>query len=189
MPQAAPVLHLGNMRRAGIDPGSVRTGVAISDDEVPIATPLCTVEHHGLEDAVRKVSDVLAQERVEQVVIGLPLSLDGREGEAARKAKLFAQRLETAAKIPVILWDERLTSAAANRALSKPGYHRGDANSRGRPSRARQNPNKRERGQVDRTAAALILQSYLDSQRERTWPDHPTTQTEDEDPRGGGRPG
>jgi putative Holliday junction resolvase len=177
------------MRRAGIDPGSIRTGVAVADDEVPVAMPLCTVEHHGLDDAVRKVSDVLARERVEQAVVGLPLSLDGREREAARKAKLFAQRLEAAAKIPVILWDERLTSAAANRALATPGYHRGDANSRGRPSRARQNPIARERGRVDRTAAALILQSYLDSQRERTWPDHPTTQTENKDPKGGGRPG
>jgi putative Holliday junction resolvase len=176
------------MRRAGIDPGSVRTGVAVADDEVPVAMPLCTVEHHGLEDAVRKVSDVLAHERVEQAVVGLPLSLDGREGEAARRAKLFAQRLEAATKIPVILWDERLTSAAANRALAAPGYHRGDDSSRGRPSRTRQNPKTRERGRVDRTAAALILQSYLDSQRERTWPDHPTD-PEKKEPDDGGRPG
>lgn len=177
------------MRRAGIDPGSVRTGIAVADDEVPVAMPLCTIDHHGIEDAVRKVADVLARERVEQAVVGLPLSLDGREREAARKAKLFAQRLEAATKIPVILWDERLTSAAANRALAAPGYHRGDASSRGRPSRARQNPNTRERGRVDRTAAALILQSYLDSQRERTWPDHPTTEPENKDPDRGGRPG
>lgn len=176
------------MRRAGIDPGSVRTGLAIADDEVPIATPLCTVEHRGLEDAVRKVSEVLAQERIEQAVIGLPLSLDGREGEAARKAKLFAQRLEAATQIPVVLWDERLTSTAANRALSEPGYHR-DRGSRGRPSRSRRNPNSRERGQVDRMAATLILQSYLDSQRERPWQDHPTTDPEEKDPHGGGRPG
>jgi putative Holliday junction resolvase len=173
------------MRRAGIDPGSVRTGVAVADDEVPVATPLCTVEHRGLEDAVRKVSDVLAREHVEQAVIGLPLSLDGREGEAARKAKLFAQRLEAAAKIPVVLWDERLTSTAANRALSDPGYHRGDAGVRARPSRSRRNPSSRERGQVDRMAATLILQSYLDSQREDTWPDPQTTDPEQKDPPGG----
>ncbi|HET6338805.1 MAG TPA: Holliday junction resolvase RuvX [Polyangiales bacterium] len=177
------------MRRAGIDPGSVRTGVAIADDEVPVATPLCTVEHRGLEDAVRKVSEVLARENVQQAVIGLPLSLDGREGEAARKSKLFAQRLEAAAKIPVVLWDERLTSTAANRALSDPSYHRGDTGSRGRPSRSRRNPNSRDRGQVDRMAATLILQSYLDSQREHPWQDPLTTDPQDKDPHGGGRPG
>jgi putative Holliday junction resolvase len=148
---------------------------------------LCTIEHRGLEDAVRQVADVLVREHIEQAVIGLPLSLDGREGEAARKAKLFAQRLESAAKIPVVLWDERLTSAAANRALSEPGYHRGGRSER--PSRSRRNPNNRERGRVDRTAAALILQSYLDSQRERTWQDSSMTDPEDQDPHGSGRPG
>jgi putative Holliday junction resolvase len=126
------------MRRAGIDPGTVRTGIAVADDDVPVATPLCTIEHRGLEDAVRQVSDVLAREHIEQAVIGLPLSLDGREGEAARKAKLFAKRLEATAGMKVILWDERLTSAAANRALAQPGYDRG-----GRPSRSRRNPNTR----------------------------------------------
>jgi putative holliday junction resolvase len=175
------------MRRAGIDPGSVRTGIAVADDDVPVAMPLCTLEHRGLEDAVVKVADVLAREHIEQAVIGLPLSLDGREGEAARKAKLFAQRLKAAAKIPVVLWDERLSSVAATRALSEPGYHRGGQ--AGRPSRARRNPQKTERGRVDRTAAALILQSYLDSQREHSWQDSPTTDPEETDPHGSGRPG
>ncbi len=172
------------MRRAGIDPGTVRTGIAVADDDVPVATPLCTVPHHGLEDAVRKVADVLAREHIEHAVVGLPLSLDGREGEAARKAKLFARRLEATAGVKVVLWGERLSSAAASRALSEPGYHRGS-----RPSRSRRNPNTRERGRIDRTAAALILQSYLDSQRERSWQDHPTTDPEEQDPHGSGHRG
>jgi putative Holliday junction resolvase len=169
------------MRRAGVDPGSVRTGIAIAEDEVPVATPLCTIEHRGLEDAVQKVSELLARERVEQAVIGLPLSLDGREGEAARKAKLFASRLAAKAAIPVVLWDERLSSAAATRALSEPSYHYKS----GRPGRTAR---RRERGRVDQTAATLILQSYLDSQRDRTWPD-PMTEAEETEPPGSGRPG
>lgn len=172
------------MRRAGVDPGSVRTGIAIADDEVPVATPLCTVEHRGLEDAVQKVAEVFARERIEQAVIGLPLSLDGREGEAARKAKLFATKLQAAAHVPVVLWDERLSSAAATRALAEPSYHvaRGGAGERTRP--ARKSARSRERGRVDRTAAALILQSYLDSQRDRSWSQDKTPAPEPHDPHG-----
>jgi len=177
------------MRRAGVDPGSVRTGIAIAD-EVAVATPLCTIEHHGLEDAVHKVAALFAREGIEQAVIGLPLSLDGRECEAARKVKLFATKLEAASNVPVILWDERLSSAAAARELAEPGYHGASGGARARPGRStRRSPGRRDRGRIDRTAAALILQSYLDSQRDRHWPADPTADPEAKDPHGGGRRG
>ena len=151
------------MRRAGIDPGSVRTGVATADDEVPVATPLCTIAHRGLEDAVQRVAELLAREQIGLAVVGLPLTLNGQEGEAARKARLFAERLRALSQIPVVLWDERLSSAAAARALAEPRYNAAKPRARGRRTT--------DRGRVDRTAATLILQSYLDSQRERTWQD------------------
>jgi putative Holliday junction resolvase len=151
------------MRRAGIDPGSVRTGIATADDEVPVATPLCTLEHRGLEDAVQRVAELLTREQIGLAVIGLPLSLRGQEGEAARKVRLFADRLHAVSHIPVVLWDERLSSAAATRALAEPRYNAARPRARPRASR--------DRGRVDRSAATLILQSYLDSQRERTWQD------------------
>jgi putative Holliday junction resolvase len=153
------------MRTAGIDPGSVRTGIATADDEVPVATPLCTIEHHGLEDAAARVAELLAREQIGLAVVGLPLRLNGQEGEAARKARLFADRLRALSHIVVVLWDERLSSAAATRALAEPRYNPA------RPRARRRGGRPGDRGRVDRTAATLILQSYLDSQRERTWQD------------------
>ena len=163
------------MRRAGIDPGSVRTGIAVADDEVPVATPLCTIQHRGLEDGAKRVAEVLVRERIALAVVGLPLRLDGREGEAARKARVFSERLRALAEVPVVLWDERLSSSAAARVLAEPRYNAE------RP-RARRSGRTTERGRVDQTAAALILQSYLDAQRDRTW--HEET-TESEEPGGG----
>jgi len=144
------------MRRAGIDPGSARTGVAVAEDDVPVATPLCTVTHRGLEDAVKQVAELFAREQIEQAVIGLPLAMDGREGDAARKARRFAERLQALSGVPVILWDERLTTTAALRAQQALGV-------RAQAGRAK----------IDQAAATLILQSYLDSQRDRPWPDDP----------------
>jgi putative holliday junction resolvase len=157
------------MRRAGIDPGSARTGVAVAEDDVPVATPLCTVTHRGLEDALTQVASLLAAERIEQVVVGLPLAMNGREGDAARKARRFAERLEARSGVPVVLWDERLTTVAALRAQQTLGV-RAQAG----------------RGQIDQAAATLILQSYLDSQRDRPWPDDPM-EMEPSAPRSGRR--
>jgi putative holliday junction resolvase len=181
------------MRRAGIDPGSVRTGVAVADDEVPVATPLCTLKHRGLEDAVQQLSELVKREAIAQVVIGLPLHLDGREGDSARRARLFAQRLTELASVPVILWDERLSSVSASRALAEARYTgRTPAGGGGRarpPRRGGSARSDRSRGKVDETAATLILQSYLDSTRDRTWQEHPSPQPSNEPPKSGGQPG
>ena len=85
---------------------------------------------------------------VSAIVVGLPLRLDGSEGEAARLARWFADRVAALSKLKVVLWDERLTSVAAQRALRSAGVKAKD-----------------QRGSVDRVAAALLLQSYLDAQR------------------------
>lgn len=158
------------MRHAGIDPGSVRTGVAVADDDVPIATPLCTVAHRGIDDAVAQVGALLVREQIEHVVVGLPLAMDGREGDAARKTRRFAERLAAQSGIPVILWDERMTTLAATRAQQALGV-------RAQAGRAK----------IDQAAATLILQSYLDSQRDRPWPDEPMETMPSPPPRGRGR--
>lgn len=158
------------MRRIGIDPGSARTGLAIADDEVPVAMPLQTIAHRSLDEALQQVAAVVVAERVSEVVVGLPLALDGREGEAARKARLFAQRLEAMTKARVILWDERLSTVAATRALAEA---RG-AGSQGRGRSRGPRSGGRDKGRVDRAAATLILQGYLDSQRAEPWPNEAT---------------
>ena len=164
------------MRRIGIDPGSARTGLAIADDEVPVATPLQTLAHRSLDEALRQVAAVVSAERAGEVVVGLPLALDGREGEAARKARLFAQRLSAMTKARVILWDERLSTVAATRALAEV---RGAGGRRRSPG---PRTGGRDKGRVDRAAATLILQGYLDSQRAEPWPNEATQSHPDEPP-------
>ena len=135
------------MRRLGIDLGTVRTGLAVAEDELPVATPLCTVNHTGFAEALERVAELVARERIEQVVIGLPLALSGAEGEASRRARRFAAALAERARIDVQLWDERLSTAAADRSLRSQGMRR-----------------SARRDVVDQVAATLLLQSYLDHQ-------------------------
>jgi putative Holliday junction resolvase len=136
----------------GVDPGARRIGLAISDDEGEIASPHATVEVRAREQAAREVAEAAASLGVGRIVIGLPLTLEGVEGEAARRTRGFAQQLRALTSIEIVLWDERLSSRAAERALREAGVRGG-----------------KRRQTVDRVAAALILQSYLDahSRRER----------------------
>jgi putative Holliday junction resolvase len=133
------------MRRLGIDLGTVRTGLAVAEQEVPVATPLCTVNHTGFAQAVQLVAEWVAKEQIDEAVVGLPLDLAGRGGEAARRAKQFAKALAKQTGIRVVLWDERLSTLAAERSLRTQGV-RGAA----------------KRRVVDQIAATLLLQSYLD---------------------------
>ena len=77
-------LYTVPMRRLGIDLGTVRTGLAIAEADVRVATPLCTVQHASLPEAVKRVSELVVREHIEQAILGLPLRLDGSEGDAAR---------------------------------------------------------------------------------------------------------
>jgi putative Holliday junction resolvase len=139
----------------GVDPGERRIGLAVSDDAGEIASPHATVDVRGREQAVRDVAAAAAQLAVERIVVGLPLKLDGSEGEASRRARGFAERLRALTGLDIVLWDERLSSRAAERALRESGM-RGD----------------KRRQTVDRVAAALILQSYLDAQHAQAGHEH-----------------
>jgi putative Holliday junction resolvase len=140
------------MRRLGIDPGTARTGLAVADDEIGVATPLTTVAHRSLAEAVRAIAAIAAREAIEVVVIGLPLALDGREGEAARRARAFASALRKQSRIRVVLWDERLSTVSAERALRAQGVRGAD-----------------KKRVIDQAAATLLLQSYMDGRRARPW--------------------
>lgn len=117
-----------------------------------MATPLRTVRHRTPAEALRAVLEVVQEVGAEEIVIGLPLRLDGGEGEAARRIRRFAEALEAKVALPIILWDERLSTVAADRALTEQGVR-----------------GKARRDVVDQAAATLMLQSYLDAQESRSW--------------------
>ena len=132
-------------RVLGLDLGDARIGVAISDDRRRIAVPLGTVRTGAPAD-VKAIADLVRGHDVTLVVIGHPLHLSGEAGEQAHHAERFAEALDASLDVPVFLQDERLSSVEADRALREAG-----ASGRDR------------RRTVDRSAATVILQAWLDA--------------------------
>jgi putative Holliday junction resolvase len=142
-------------RIVGIDPGEARIGIAISDEDASIAFPRETVlARGGSAEAATRVREALVDDEISLAVVGLPLRLDGTEGEAARRARLFGDALGAALDVEVVYWDERLTTVAAERSLREMG-RRGT----------------KQREVVDQSAATILLQGYLDANKGGTWKD------------------
>jgi len=131
-------------RILGLDLGDVRIGVAISDPERHLAVPMGTV-HTGAPADLKAIAKLVREHEVTLVVVGHPLKMSGAPGARARHAEEFVAALRQALPVPVVLHDERLSTVEADRALR-------DAGAGGRDRRRA----------VDRSAAAVILQSYLD---------------------------
>lgn len=136
-------------RRLGIDAGAVRVGVALSDPDGVLATPLVTVPRdvEGGSD-VRAIVDMVAEHEVVGIVVGLPRTLAGREGVAAEAARAFGEALAVAVDVPVEFTDERLTTVVATQQL-----------------RARGVKGRKQRAVIDQAAAVAILQGWLDGRR------------------------
>jgi putative Holliday junction resolvase len=158
------------MRVLALDLGERRIGLAISDPDARVAVPLETLERRDEAADLRALADLVEREGVHMVVVGLPLSLDGSVGQQAARTQAFAGRLAQAVSRPLEMWDERLSTVAAERSLAGPGPS--DRRGRGRPGgrssgRARpgerRRPTPRQRGAADALAATIILQSFLDS--------------------------
>lgn len=133
-------------RRLGVDVGSVRVGVALSDPHALIATPLVTLPRDRGAADQRAIAALVREHAVIEVVIGLPLHLSGARGAAADEASAYAGAVATLIDpVPVRLIDERLSTRAASAVLAAKGLDR-----------------RAQRGVVDQTAAAIILQSWLD---------------------------
>ncbi len=137
-------------RILGVDLGTRRIGLAVSDPSGVIASPLRVLERSGDLDADRAAILAAAREQdAERIVVGLPTELSGRSGPAAKAARAEVEALRAAAPdLPVVLVDERLTTVIAQRALVQAGVRRKD-----------------RRRKVDKVAAAVILQSFLDGPR------------------------
>jgi putative holliday junction resolvase len=132
----------------GIDAGERRLGVALSDELGMLASPLKVVERlHGLGPVFDDLIDIARREGVHRMIVGLPLNADGSEGRHARRARDFARLAERVVGVPVEMWDERLSTQAAEAIVRGQG---------------RSTKRMRQRGQIDALAAAVILQDYLD---------------------------
>ena len=133
---------------AGVDFGTKRIGLALSDAGRMIAAPLTTVTYAGGHDAAAQaVLTATADHRVTAYVVGLPLDLDGGEGLQARRVRNFGRKLAQLSGLPVHFWDEGLTTAASDAIMSQAGMGRA-----------------RRKGLRDQLAAQIMLQSYLDAQ-------------------------
>jgi len=136
------------MKRAlGIDHGDARIGLAISDELGMLAHALETIHLKEIADPIARIAAVVKDREIGQVILGLPRNMDGSYGPAAEKVRVFAEQLRAACTCDVKLWDERLTSVAAQRSLHEAGRNV-----------------KNSRAVIDQVAAQFILQGWLDSQ-------------------------
>ncbi|MDO8585897.1 MAG: Holliday junction resolvase RuvX [Armatimonadota bacterium] len=137
-------------RTMALDVGDKTIGVAISDPLGITAEPLTVLRRgESVKADLRAVEELIAQYDVSRVVVGLPIMLGGEEGVQAAKVREFVERLSKRARVPVVTWDERLTTAEAERALLEADASR----------------EKRKRV-IDKVAAAIILRSYLAANKE-----------------------
>ena len=134
------------MRILALDHGTKRIGVAVSDELRMMAHPLEYIDAEPFAAALERIRVLVREKEVEIIVVGMPRNMDGSYGEAAARTKEFVNVLREAIPLPIRTWDERLSSVAANRALSDGGVKKGD-----------------RKQKVDAMAAAILLQGFLDS--------------------------
>ena len=137
--------HLDKCRLIGLDLGSKRIGVSICDDKQLIATPLKTINRNSLKEIIDELRLIINENDIKGIVIGNPLNMDGSLGRSAQSVKDTAENIEKHLKIPICLWDERLSTVGAFNLSSELDI----------------NVSKREK-KIDENAAAFILQGALD---------------------------
>ena len=134
------------MRILALDHGTVRIGLALSDELGMIAQPLEFIPAEPHDKFLARLNEIIREKNVELLLVGMPRNMDGSYGPAATKVQEFIAALKTVVTIPIKTWDERLTSAQANRLLIQADVRR-----------------DQRKQKVDKMAAAILLQSYLDS--------------------------
>jgi putative Holliday junction resolvase len=167
----------------GLDYGSKRIGLAVSDEAGVFAFPAGALERTGLQRDLAALAELIAERGVTRIVVGLPLHMSGRSGPEAEAARAFARALGEATRLPVDLLDERWTTREAERALRDGGESSslrkrsaqragGERSSSGKRSaqraggeRSSSSSRKRNRGSVDSVAATLLLRTYLERER------------------------
>lgn len=140
-----PKLLAREARLLGLDVGTKTIGLALSDVTRSIATPYHTVRRTKFTEDAKVIQEAVKEHQVGALVIGLPINLDGSEGPRAQSTRAFARNLAVRIEVPMVFWDERLSTAAVERHLIEAGASR-----------------KRRAQVIDRMAAAYILQGALD---------------------------
>jgi putative Holliday junction resolvase len=133
------------MRILALDHGTKRIGVAVSDELKMIAQPLEYILAEPFAPFLERLKKIIVEKEVDLILIGQPRNMDGTYGPAAQKVEAFVAVLKGAVTVPIKMWDERLTSKMANRILIEGGVRR-----------------DKRKEKVDKMAAAILLQSYLD---------------------------
>lgn len=133
------------MRILGVDFGDARTGIAVSDPDGLLASPVCVIKETSINKIIEKTADFAGEYSVGQIVVGYPKNMNGTIGERAEKSRRFANKLESATGVPVKLWDERCTTMSA-------AVYMNATDTRGR----------KRKNTIDAAAATIILQDYLD---------------------------
>jgi putative Holliday junction resolvase len=134
------------MRVLGVDYGQKRIGLALSDESGTIAQSLDYIDGGGIAAVSREIARIGADRKVGKIVVGVPLRLDGTKSEQTERTLAFIAELRRATTIPVAQWDERLTTAQAERVLLEGNVRRSD-----------------RKEKIDKLAAQIMLQSYLDA--------------------------
>lgn len=149
-----PVLFAGTLpqrgRLLGLDYGTRRIGIAVSDDEQRIASPLENYSRSSIAVDGQRLTALAREYQIVGVVVGLPIHMGGEEGEKAREARRFGAWAASAVALPLAFWDERLTSAIAEEHL-----------------RSAQLSRKKRKMRLDKVAAQIMLQSFLESRASR----------------------
>ena len=128
----------------GIDYGDARTGIAVSDLLCTIVGSTTVIHSRNDEKTIAKICELIQQNQVGEIVLGLPKNMNGTEGPRAELCREFAKKLEAATGLSVTMWDERRTTVEAHNILSQHNYH-----------------GKKRKDTVDAVAASLILEGYL----------------------------
>lgn len=144
------------MKVLGLDVGDRRVGVAFGDSELQLATPVGVVARATIDEDVRAIGKFAREYDAVQLIVGLPHNMDGTNGAQAESVTAYAERIARAVDLPLVFWDERLTTVEATRRTQEAGapaqtmriFRRGKKSGRG----------------LDAIAAAVILQDYLDGQ-------------------------
>ena len=141
-------MDLSHGKYLGVDYGDVRTGIAECDAIGLIATGICTVKEGGMKNTAIRVAKEAAERSVKKIVVGLPKNMDGSEGFRAETVRAFVEILAGLTEIPIALYDERMTTMQAYRVFEETGAY-----------------GKRRRENIDTLSAQIILQNYIDAEK------------------------
>lgn len=131
-----------------VDYGDVRTGIAVCDRMGMLASPVTVINQSYEPKLIAEIKELVKKQVAEKIVVGLPKNMDGSEGERAQKCKAFAEKLQKETGIETVMWDERLTTVSAHRALNVTNV-----------------TGKKRKGIVDAVSAVMILEDYLSAHK------------------------